>query len=64
VAAHYSELIDGYVLDDRDAEQADDVRALGLSVRVTDSIMVDPAAAERLARVALALADERIGAAP
>ena len=46
-------LIDAYVIDDRDREQAPAIEALGLSVAVTDSIMVDAEASERLARVAL-----------
>jgi len=55
VAHHYRELIDAYVLDERDADQLDAVRGLGLAAAATDSIMVDPDAAARLARVALEL---------
>ncbi len=50
-------LIDAYVLDERDREQAGDVESLGLATAVTDSIMVDAAAAERLARTALEVAE-------
>ena len=56
VAAHYRDWITGFVLDQQDAEQAREIEALGLDVRVVDSIMRDPAAAERVARAALELA--------
>jgi LPPG:FO 2-phospho-L-lactate transferase len=56
VARHYREWVQGFVLDERDAAQADDVRALGLRARVLDTLMVDAAAAERVARAALELA--------
>ncbi|MEE3327349.1 MAG: 2-phospho-L-lactate transferase [Myxococcota bacterium] len=57
VARHYRELIDGYVLDERDAELEKEIAELGLATRVTDSIMVDPEAAGRLAAVTLELAE-------
>jgi LPPG:FO 2-phospho-L-lactate transferase len=57
VAQHYQGWIDGYVLDDQDAALDADIKALGLATRVTDSIMVDPEAAGRLAAVTLELAD-------
>jgi len=57
VARHYLNWIDGYVLDAQDAELDAEVKALGLATRVTDSIMVDPEAAGRLAAVTLELAD-------
>jgi LPPG:FO 2-phospho-L-lactate transferase len=57
VARHYQGWIDGYVLDAQDAELDAEVKALGLATRVTDSIMVDPEAAGRLAAVTLELAD-------
>ncbi len=57
VARHYRELIDGYVLDDRDAVLEKELMELGLATRVTDSIMVDPEAAGRLAAVALELVE-------
>ena len=53
----YRELIDGYVLDDRDAALEKEIMELGLATRVTDSIMVDPDAAGRLAAVALELVE-------
>ena len=57
VARHYREIIDGYVLDERDAELEEEIAQLGLATRVTDSIMVDPEAASRLAGVTLELAE-------
>ena len=53
VAEHYRDLIGGWVIDDVDRAAADRIRSLGLRVAVTDSIMVDDAAAESLARIAL-----------
>ena len=62
VARHYAgdpdgagKLIDAYVLDERDREECEAISALDLDVEATGSIMVDAEAAERLARVALAL---------
>lgn len=58
VAAYYAGrgLIGGWVIDDVDARQQDRVRSLGIRATVTDTIMVDDAAAERLARTVLATA--------
>ncbi len=58
VAGLYRELARGYVLDERDAPQARDVEALGLRALVTDTIMRDRAAAARLARITLELAEQ------
>ena len=57
VARHYADLIDGYVLDTKDADLEEAIQDLGLRTRVTDSIMVDAQAAGRLARAALELAE-------
>ncbi len=56
VAAHYGNLLDGFVIDDVDADQAPGIAALGPAVTVTDSIMRDDAARARLAATALELA--------
>jgi LPPG:FO 2-phospho-L-lactate transferase len=56
VAALYREWVDGFVLDERDAALADDIGALDLEVRVTDTIMRDVAASKRLVTAALELA--------
>src|SRR5258705_208454 len=56
VAALYGELLDGYVLDTRDAAQLADVEALELRARAVDTLMRSPEIATELARAALALA--------
>lgn len=58
VAGLYAGLAHGYVLDRRDAGQADDVEALGLRAVVTETLMRDDAVAEALARECLALASQ------
>jgi len=58
VAALYREWAHGFLLDARDAAQVPDVESLGLRARALDTIMRDAEAAARLARAALALADE------
>ncbi len=56
VASHYREWLDGWVLDERDAEQASEVRSLGLSCAVTDTMMDEVTVAADLARTCLHLA--------
>jgi LPPG:FO 2-phospho-L-lactate transferase len=56
VAGLYHGLCDGYVLDERDAEQVPDVAALGMSTAVLDTLMRDDEVAARVAAAALALA--------
>jgi len=56
VARLYGELLDGYVLDERDAAQAEDVEALGVRTVATATLMRDEGVARRLAETALALA--------
>jgi LPPG:FO 2-phospho-L-lactate transferase len=56
VATLYRDFADGFVLDERDADQAADVEALGLRTRVTDTIMRDAEASRRVAEAALDLA--------
>ena len=59
-ARAYAGLLTGWVIDERDRELEPAVRSeLGIDVAVTDSIMRDDAAAERLARVALGSAGFR-----
>lgn len=57
VARHYGPILDGWVIDDRDAALAADVRALGLDCAVTDTMMDDAEVAAALAATCLALAD-------
>ena len=56
VARHYQGLLRGFVLDVQDAEQADAVRALGMEVLVTDTVMSDLERKRALAREVLAFA--------
>lgn len=56
VAQGYAGLIDGIVIDQVDADLAEPIRALGLRVAVTDTIMRDAAVKADLARIALQLA--------
>jgi len=57
VARHYSPWIDGFVLDQRDAELEEEIGKLGLATRVIDSMMVSPEAAAGLAGATLDLAE-------
>jgi len=57
VARPYSPWIDGFVLDQRDAELEEEIGKLGLATRVIDSMMVSPEAAAGLAGATLDLAE-------
>jgi len=59
VATLYAGLADGFVLDEVDRDLAESIAALGLRTLVTDTIMTDDAARERLAREVLAFAAAR-----
>jgi LPPG:FO 2-phospho-L-lactate transferase len=62
VARHYGpELLDGWVVDDRDAHAAPDVGALGIRCVATDTIMDDIEVAASLACTCLELAQECAG---
>ena len=55
-ASPYRGLLDGWVIDDRDARLAPHIESeLGMRIAVTDTIMTDDSAAERVARTALDL---------
>jgi LPPG:FO 2-phospho-L-lactate transferase len=56
VAEIYRGLIDALILDERDADLAADIEAMGIRTRVMDTIMGDVATAQRLAEAALSLA--------
>lgn len=56
IARHYGALVDHFVIDRSDANDAEGLRALGLSVTVTETLMRDAGDRERLARAALAAA--------
>ena len=53
VADFYEGLIGTLVIDEADGALSDDIRARGINVRVTTTIMADPANAQRLAQVVL-----------
>ena len=59
VARLYAGLCDGYVMDERDREQQDDVIAMGLRTCVTETLMRDVGVATALAESALELALSR-----
>jgi LPPG:FO 2-phospho-L-lactate transferase len=55
VANHYRHLLSGWLLDDLDAASIPAVEALGLRCAAMDTLMVDDARAEAVARGALEL---------
>ena len=57
VAGLYRGLVNGFVLDQRDAAQAADVEALGMRARAIDTLMRTPGIATELARGAIDLAE-------
>ena len=57
VAGLYRDLVDGFVLDERDAEQVADIEALGLKTQVLDTLMRDTDVAAALATATLELAE-------
>jgi LPPG:FO 2-phospho-L-lactate transferase len=58
VAKHYGALVDGWIVDSRDAAEARAIEALGKQVCVTDTLMTDIAKSAALARTALDFAGE------
>jgi LPPG:FO 2-phospho-L-lactate transferase len=56
VAELYRGLIDALIIDERDADLAAEIEAMGIRTRVLDTIMGDVALARRLAEAALSLA--------
>ena len=52
-AAAYDGLLDAWVIDERDRASASRIEATGVRAVVTDTVMSDDAAAERLARTVL-----------
>jgi LPPG:FO 2-phospho-L-lactate transferase len=56
VARHYGDLLDGWVVDDRDRDAVDELGDMALHVAVTDTMMDDPRVAADLAAACLALA--------
>jgi len=58
IAAHYGDLLDGFVLDVRDEALAPQLRERGVRVAVCDTLMVNREASRRVARECLALLAE------
>ena len=56
IAAHYGGLLDGMVIDQLDGNQAETIRASGLSVLVADTMMVNLQLKQSLATQTLAFA--------
>jgi LPPG:FO 2-phospho-L-lactate transferase len=56
LARHYGPLVDHFVIDRSDAADTEGLRAMGLSVTVTETLMREPADRTRLARAVLAAA--------
>jgi LPPG:FO 2-phospho-L-lactate transferase len=56
IAAHYAGLLDHLIIDDCDAVDAEGLKAMGVSVTITGTVMYEAADRERLARVALSAA--------
>lgn len=61
VAEHYGDLLDGFVLDHGDQDQADGVAALGLKPLITKTVMESLEDRENLAREVLAFAGDLRG---
>ena len=57
VAAMYADFLDGWVVDDADADAVEGLRERGLAATATDTIMVDAEVSRRLALTALDLVD-------
>jgi LPPG:FO 2-phospho-L-lactate transferase len=57
LARHYGPLIDHFVIDRRDAAEAEGLRARGLCVTLAETLMREPADRENLARAVLAAAE-------
>jgi LPPG:FO 2-phospho-L-lactate transferase len=56
IARHYGALVDRFVIDRSDATDAEGLRAMGLCVTVTETLMREPANRTRLAETVLAAA--------
>jgi LPPG:FO 2-phospho-L-lactate transferase len=58
VARFYGELVDGWVIDRRDAGLAPEIEALGRNVLVTETLMIERSRSTALARLAVDLASD------
>lgn len=59
VAQHYAGLLDGWIVDQRDADAVEAILASGVACVATDTMMDDPEVAAALAQRCLSVADER-----
>ena len=57
VAGFYQSWIDGFVFDQQDAKQQEEIEALGLRATSLDTMMVNAEISEKIARAALEIAD-------
>lgn len=58
VAKRYSGILDGFLLDERDTQEADAIAALGLQVATADTLMINATVRRQVADAALALAEQ------
>jgi LPPG:FO 2-phospho-L-lactate transferase len=56
VAQRYQDILDGFLLDEQDAAQADTIADLGLHVAIADTLMIDAKSRLRVANAVLELA--------
>ena len=63
IAQHYGDRVDGWMIDERDARHATNLREQGRTVALADTLMTDAARSEALAREVLALLDRMPGPA-
>ncbi len=58
VAKRYADILDGFLLDERDTQEADAIAALGLQVATADTLMINATVRRQVADAALALAEQ------
>jgi LPPG:FO 2-phospho-L-lactate transferase len=61
VAQHYSELLDGFILDEIDRDQADPIEALGIMTRALPTLMRTADDRRRLANEVVDLGRQILG---
>ena len=57
VAKRYTDILDGFLLDERDTQEADAIADLGLQVATADTLMINATLRRQVADAALALAE-------
>jgi len=58
VAKRYCDILDGFLLDERDTQEADAIAALSLQVATADTLMINATVRRQVADAALALAEQ------